>query len=171
MAVEVWMASANDKRVARGFRFQPEEARPRFQCRHFEGRRRLKRYDPDKPPDPKDWLAGDEQRRIDLVTAYHRRAGIRLPRLKGHATLHVIVENQLATAESAVVEALARLQGEGLTRHAAVHAIGSVLLEHLNWLMQQEEAPKEPSTRYFSRLERLTASGWLAGHPAGADRQ
>ena len=76
-----------------------------------------------------------EQRRIDLVCAYHRRARVRLPSLKGHATLHVIVENQLATAEPVVVETLARLHGEGLTRDAAIDAIGSVLLEHLNWLI------------------------------------
>jgi hypothetical protein len=122
----------------------------------------LKRYDPDNAPGPGDWLAGDEQRRIDLVSAYHRRVGIRVPSLKGHATIHVIVENQLATAEPAVVQTLERLQREGLTRHAAIHAIGSVLLEHLNWLMQQAEAPTEPNTRYFERLERLTATGWLA---------
>ena len=130
---------------------------------------RLKRYDPDKPPDPDDWLGGDEQRRIDMVSAYHRRAGVRLPSVKGHATLHVIVENQLATAEPVVVATLERLQHEGLTRHAAIHAIGSVLLEHLNWLMQQPETPTEPNTRYCKRLERLTAAGWLAGHRAGRD--
>ena len=129
----------------------------------------MKRYDPDKAPDPRDWLAGDEARRIDLVSAYHHRAGIRLPSLKGHSTLHVIVENQLATGEPAVVEALERLQQEGLTRHAAVHAIGSVLLEHLNWLMQQPEVATEPNTRYFNRLEKLTAAGWLAGHLAGTN--
>ena len=134
------------------------------------GDEKVKRYDPDKPPDPDTWLAGDEQRRIDLVSSYHRRAGISVPSLKGHATLHVIVENQLAMAEPAVVETLRRLQHEGLTRHAAVHAIGSVLLEHLNWLIQQAEAPTDPNTRYFNRLERLTASGWLAGHLAGTDR-
>jgi hypothetical protein len=131
--------------------------------------RDMRRYDPDKPPDPHDWLAGDEQRRIDLVTSYHRRAGVRLPSLRGHATIHVIVENQLAMAQPAVVETLERLQHEGLTRHAAVHAIGSVLLEHLNWLMQQPEVPPEPNTRYFKRLERLTAAGWLAGHLASTD--
>src|SRR5690242_13004002 len=119
----------------------------------------MRRYDPDKPPDPTDWLAGDEARRIELVSAYHRRAGVRLPSLKGHATLHVIVENQLATAEPAVVQTLERLQRDGLTRHAAVHAIGSVLLEHLNWLMQQAETPAEPNARYFNRLEKLTAAG------------
>jgi hypothetical protein len=123
----------------------------------------LKRYDPDKAPDPGDWLAGDEVRRIDLVSSYHRRAGVRLPSLKGHSTLHVIVENQLATPEPVVVETLERLQREGLSRHDAVHAIGSVLLEHLNWLMQQPETPTEPNTRYFKSLERLTAAGWLAG--------
>ena len=122
----------------------------------------MKRYDPDKSPDPGDWLASDEARRIDVVSSYHRRAGVRLPSLKGHSTLHVIVENQLAMAEPVVVETLARLQREGLTRHAAVHAIASVLLEHFNWLMQQAEAPPEPNARYFENLESLTAAGWLA---------
>jgi hypothetical protein len=124
----------------------------------------LKRYDPTKHPDPKEWLAMDESRRIDLVSSYHQRAGVGLPRLRGHSMIHVIVENQLATAEPVVVATLERLQREGLDRHAALHAIGSVLLDHLNERMKQPDATLEgdPNATYFSSLERLTAAGWLA---------
>lgn len=42
-------------------------------------------YDPFVEPDPDQWLALDEEERIDLVMAYHRRAGTRFPRQKVHA--------------------------------------------------------------------------------------
>lgn len=79
--------------------------------------------------------------------------------------IHVIVENQLAVSEPAVVATLERLQREGLDRHDALHAIGSVLLEHLNERMKQADAPSDgdPNARYFKNLEKLTAAGWLAG--------
>ena len=53
-------------------------------------------YDPLDEPEPQLWLAMDEQQRIDLVSAYHRRAGISLPNDKVHAVIHVIDENQIA---------------------------------------------------------------------------
>src|SRR4051812_25874419 len=56
-------------------------------------------YDPFVEPDPEQWLALDEQERIDLVIAYHRRAGIRFPREQAHAIFHAIVESQIADAE------------------------------------------------------------------------
>jgi hypothetical protein len=125
----------------------------------------VKRYDPAKDPDPKEWLAMDEARRIDIVSSYHRRFDHRVPRPRGHAMIHVIVENQLAAPEPAVVATLARLQREGLDRHDAVHAIGSVLLAHLNERMKQPETTFEgdPNAAYFTSLEKLTAAGWLAG--------
>jgi len=46
-----------------------------------------------------------------------------------HGVAHVIVENQVAAGDSTVVPVtLARLMREGLDRHDAIHAIGSVLM-------------------------------------------
>ena len=83
-------------------------------------------YNPFTAPDPQAWLALDEQERIDLVVAYHRRAGIRFPREQAHAAIHVVVENQIADAKLPVRRIAQRLISEGLDRHEAVHAIGSV---------------------------------------------
>jgi hypothetical protein len=50
----------------------------------------LKRYDPQHAPDPAAWLALDEEERIVLALQYHRRARVRLPNARLHATIHVI---------------------------------------------------------------------------------
>jgi hypothetical protein len=123
----------------------------------------VKRYDPDTAPPPAQWLALDEQGRIMLAERYHRRAGIPLPNAKAHATIHVIVENQLALALAAVVETLERLRAEGLDRHEAIHAIGSVLAEHLVHLMRDEPGPGDPNIAYEAALRDLTAERWRAG--------
>jgi hypothetical protein len=52
------------------------------------GDRVMHRYDPLEAPDPEEWLALDEQERIDLARDYHRRARIRVPNAKVHAMLH-----------------------------------------------------------------------------------
>lgn len=88
----------------------------------------MKHYNPLRSPDPKEWLALDEAERIDLVRKYHRQKSIRLPNLTAHALFHVIIENQLALRNSIPVEhTLQRLLSEGLDRHEAIYAIGSVL--------------------------------------------
>ncbi|WP_051380503.1 hypothetical protein [Bradyrhizobium sp. WSM1743] len=69
--------------------------------------------------------------------AYHRRAGIRLPRDKAHAIFHVIVENQIADPELPVRSTAQRLMSEGLDRHEAIHAIGLVLAGHMNELVRK----------------------------------
>jgi len=80
-------------------------------------------YDPLEAPDPEEWMALDEQERIDLVRDYHRRAGIRLPNEKLHATLHAIVEAQIALGDETPAGRIAqRLISEGLDRHDAIHA-------------------------------------------------
>ena len=120
-------------------------------------------YDPDTAPASTDWLASDEGDRIELVAAYHRRRKIDLPNAQLHAVVHVVVENQLALGEQMVVNTLARLQGEGLSRHDALHAIGSVLAENLYELMHEElGAGGELYRRYLERLQRLTAANWRA---------
>ena len=121
-------------------------------------------YDPDTSPNATDWLETDEGERIELVSSYHRRKKSRLPNAQLHSVIHVVVENQLALGESIVIETLARLQGEGLSRHDAVHAIGSVLAADLYELMQESsEAAGDAYHRYLERLQALTAKSWRAG--------
>jgi hypothetical protein len=121
-------------------------------------------YDPDVAPSATDWLALGEDERLELASSYHRRKKITLPNTELHAVIHVVVENQLAMGESVVVATLARLQAEGLDRHDALHAIGSVLSEHVYHLMREESAAKDVSyARYLEGLEKLSASSWRAG--------
>lgn len=122
----------------------------------------MNRYDPDTGPDASAWLRLDESERTLLVQAYHEREGIRLPNPHLHAITHVIVENQLAEGESVVVDALDRLTGQGLDRHDAIHAIGTVLIEYLWELMDSGETKGDAHQRYFDRLETYTAEEWLA---------
>src|SRR5262249_40443203 len=72
-------------------------------------------------------------REVGIVEEYHRIARIPLPRKarRLHATIHMVVENQLALNDEPVLRALERLKKEGLTRHDAVHAIGSQVAEHI----------------------------------------
>jgi hypothetical protein len=124
----------------------------------------MDKYDPDRPPQSADWLEADEGQRIELVSAYHRRKKVPLPNSQLHAVIHVVVENQLALGEEVVVETLARLQSEGLSRHDALHAIGSVLAADLYELMQEtSEATGDVQSRYLERLKTLTAKNWRAG--------
>ena len=123
----------------------------------------MQQYDPEEAPNPAEWLALDEQIRIDLVAQYHRAARVRLPHLNGHAVFHVIVENQLALGEAAVIATLARLIGEGLSRHDAVHAIGSVLAEHVHDLFRDKMTEASFSTHYSAALAELTAARWRRG--------
>ncbi|BCB27870.1 hypothetical protein SKTS_27560 [Sulfurimicrobium lacus] len=94
----------------------------------------IDRYDPEVTPDPAEWLALDEGERIQLVEAFHREARIPLPKSARalHAAIHAVVENQLAMDDQAIVrDTLQRLLEDGLTRHDALHAIGSVLAERI----------------------------------------
>jgi hypothetical protein len=119
------------------------------------------RYDPSQTPDPAEWLELDEQDRVVLVEQYHRRARIDLPSLALHATIHVVVENQLASNDEPVVRALARLIKQGLSRHDAVHAIGSVVGEQIYDLLKLKDTPETSRVRYYAAIERLTADEWL----------
>src|SRR5262245_52800889 len=126
--------------------------------------RKMKSYDPETSPTPTDWLETDESARIELVSAYHRRRKIKLPNAQLHAVVHVVIENQIALGEAIVANTLTRLRAEGLSRHDALHAIGSVLAENLYELMQEDQsATDEPYRRYLERVQRLTAENWRAG--------
>ena len=123
----------------------------------------MNRYDPSQTPDPGEWLELDEQERVDLVERYHRRARIELPNPTLHATIHVVVENQLALNDEPVVRAIARLRKEGLSRHDALHAIGSVVAEQIYDLLKLKDAPQTSRARYYAAIERLNAATWRDG--------
>lgn len=121
----------------------------------------MQRYDPFAAPDPEAWLALDEQERFTLVEDYHRRMRIRVPNPRMHAVVHAIVETQIALGdETPARDTLQRLVNEGLDRHDAIHAVGSVLVGYMNDLMKAAESDADPNPQYFAELERLTAAGW-----------
>lgn len=121
------------------------------------------RYDANKAPDPEAWLELDEQERIDLAIKYHRRYHLPMgesPQMHGIA--HVIVENQVAAGDATVVPAtLARLMREGLDRHDAIHAIGSVLMAIVFDVVTGKDAPDvDINAKYGRELTELTAASW-----------
>jgi len=119
-------------------------------------------YDPLTAPEPDTWLALDEQERIALVQSHHQTLGVELESETLHAVIHAIVENQLAMQDEPVQQALDRLMKEGLDRHDALHAVGSVLAEHL-WGTFNENAKEDTSPeKYYRDLSKLTAKKWLA---------
>ena len=123
----------------------------------------MDRYNPEAAPDPEQWLALDEGERIHLVESYHRDAQVDLPKAARplHASIHVVVENQLALNDEPVVRAFARLRKEGLSRHDAVHAIGSVVGEHIyDLLKEKKDSPEASSARYYAAIERFTVATW-----------
>lgn len=120
-------------------------------------------YDPDKAPDPGEWLGLDEQERIRLALSYHEVARIKVPSIKAHAVIHAVVENQIATGFGPSCRAIERLQKQGLTRHEAVHAIGNVLATFIHELSTAEGASRDDfQARMNTAIETLTAAKWRA---------
>ena len=118
-------------------------------------------YDPNEQINSDDWLALDESERIQLVRRYHRRQRIRLPNETIHAVVHVIVENQVALGDTFPAKAvLLRLMKEGLDRHEAIHAIGSVLSEKLFVVISEQKAVSDLNADYMEKLKSLTAESW-----------
>ncbi len=121
------------------------------------------KYDPDRAPDPEWWLALGEMQRIEMVRRYHRRAGIRVPNEQVHAVVHVTVETQVAMGDEIPVAAtLERLMGEGLGRHDALHAVGSVLMWHLAAVTRGDVDMDagDPNAAYYDELKKLTRQSW-----------
>ena len=117
-------------------------------------------YDPHEALDAQEWNVLDEDERMFLVEQYHKRKRIRLPNHRLHAIIHVTVENQVSMGDELnVAETLDRLMSEGLDRHEAIHAIASILTEHLHGVMGGKTRDFTHS-RYFERLQDLTAAEW-----------
>jgi predicted transcriptional regulator len=99
-----------------------------------------------------------------LAEKFHRRAKVELPSVTAHAALHAIVENQLALGLGCVVRAAPRLVSQDLSRHDAIHAVASVLAEHLHEqaTAQAPDTAEVVQARYEAAVERLNAKDWLA---------
>lgn len=114
-------------------------------------------YDPNVPPSASAWLALDESERIALIEEAH--AGD-MPDPQIHAVIHAAVETQIAMELASVVDAMARLQAQGLDRHDALHAVGSVLARHM-WEMLRGNGPLAfPGAEYLEDLDQLSAESW-----------
>jgi hypothetical protein len=122
----------------------------------------MERYDPEVAPSAGAWLALDEGERILLIENYHRDARADIPRAgrRLHASIHVVVENQLALNDEPVVRAFTRLRKEGLSRHDTVHAIGSVVAEWLYDIQKEQHTQETARAHYYAAVERLTAATW-----------
>ncbi len=122
------------------------------------------KYDPTNEPDAEKWGSLDESEQIEVVRQYHRRAGVKLPNALVHATIHTVVENQIALCdETPVRRTIDRLRAEGLNRHEAIHAVGLILAEHMYDLINSpsgQNQEQDPNVPYFAALEELTAENW-----------
>ncbi len=121
----------------------------------------MHRYDPNKSPDSSEWIELNEVEQLELVKNYHKHKRIKLPNAEVHAVLHVVVENQIAKGEEMnVATTLDRLLAEGLDRHAAVHAIGSVLISHMHAAMSDDAPSPFNASAYAFDLDQLSAKKW-----------
>jgi len=119
-------------------------------------------YDPDHAPDPCEWLDLDEQERIMLAKDYHTASRIKMPDVDVHASVHVVVENQIAEGFTPTCRAMDRLQKEGLVRHDAVHAVGSVVVKIMHDTMHGTITSAGDVQRELgARLDALSAASWL----------
>lgn len=123
----------------------------------------IEHYDPDLPPAPPEWLGLGEEQRLALVLAHHSESATPQAKARLHAAIHVVVENQLALGDPAVVaETLRRLQREGLSRHDSIHAIGTAVSQLLVELSNAPAADRSAAMqRYGEALARLTAKGFV----------
>jgi hypothetical protein len=121
-------------------------------------------YNPAKSIDSVEWLDLGEAERIDLVQMFHEELEDEMPddALSIHATVHVVVENQIAMGVELVPETIAKLTRQGLDRHEAIHAIGAIITEDIfdivNGNIQEFSAKK-----YRRKLEKITAKRWRKG--------
>jgi hypothetical protein len=121
-------------------------------------------YDANTAPDPEAWLATDESLQLAAIEAHHRALAADLPNPRLHATMHVIVENQLAANVPAESRAtLERFMAAGVTRHEAIHAIGSVVADALWSVLRRKETVDRDAM--IAALARLDPSDWRGGEP------
>ncbi len=82
-------------------------------------------------------------------------------RLRVHAAIHVVVETQLKIDKpKETKQTLERLLASGLTRHEAIHAIGSAVSEVIFGCLSDRH-PYDEET-YVKQLQSLDPKAWKA---------
>jgi tetratricopeptide (TPR) repeat protein len=122
-------------------------------------------YDPLRKVSYRKWLAADEDERMRAVRAYHRANEAEFPGLNLHVVIHTAIETQLAMDVFPARATLSRLMKEGLDRHEAIHAMGSVLAGHIFRAMKAAGPAADDDfnqEEYEANLLELTAESWLA---------
>lgn len=129
------------------------------------------RYDPEKPPAPDVWRGLDEDEAQLMIARHHRSPGCAHPPAANrqlHDITHLVVENQAAAPDLPIADALVRLVAEGLTRHEAVHAVGSVMSRYLLDALSPE-TPVPDFEQYYAAVRALTAESWRHGAEPDAE--
>ena len=133
-------------------------------------------YDPDRGPDPEEWLEMDEGERSQAVERWAEsqerspadalaRAGAgprggKVPNQRVYAVMLATVETQVAHGDELPVAAtLARLRKMGMSRREAVHAVATILAE-TTYDAFYGESGDDPETHYFAELATLTPESW-----------
>ena len=115
------------------------------------------------------WLARDEAERVAEVESYHQALlpdNQCPPNLKLHATLHVLVENQLAMNDPVeAAAAIDRLVADGLSRHDAVHAVGWLVSDYMNEAVKKQQPIDREG--YVNELKTFDAERWMMLAGAG----
>jgi len=110
------------------------------------------------------WRSLVENQALVLVADYHRRCRPhpRAGNQRLHNLTHVVVENQIAMGHDFPAAAkLKELIAEGLSRHEAVHAIGSVFAGQLYGALSEMASEKIGGEEdYRESLKALTAQSW-----------
>ncbi len=118
------------------------------------------KYDPTINPDTRLWLDLSEDAQIRIVREFHHSGVPELLKEELHAAFHVMIENQLALREAPVQKTMDRLIDAGLERHDAIHAIVSVLIEHLYDIVHRGSPGGDNKDMYYQDLAHLSAEDW-----------
>jgi hypothetical protein len=71
-----------------------------------------------------------------------------------------LLKTTLHWAGTPVPETLERLMAEGLDRHEAVHAIGSIFMEIVFSAVHKPDDGRDINSEYYQERALLTAAGW-----------
>lgn len=134
------------------------------------------KYEPSLPVDPRLWSALSEPERVKATEAAHLPPPDGHPPIDNtrvHAALHAVVETQVAAGQPPEARrALERLIAEGVDRHTAIHALGTVASEFLLQVLHRGQ--KFDAEAYAKGLRALSARALkaeAAKRSAGEDEE